>query len=288
MMGSTISNFKSAEPSESVGGTSEFDYTMSFVNFSIPNDLLIDILSYVPANDLIKNCRLVCKDWKSIIDGHSVWKLKCKREKKNIPSVTLQNIPIHYYEKIYFHNPYGRNLIQNPCGEEALSKWMITLNRGDGFAIENPPAGADPVPQQVGSQSCFATTYYPCMKYQLIDLLAIGICEEILQAETTKIEIGEWFSARFDCASEYHLYVALLDENFDELAGRFQEYIVDDFNHEFIEEQWIGKEWHSINHIFKNVGRARYVYFRHDGKDRQFWAGHFGSKMTGAFVKVVA
>lgn len=26
------------------------------------------------------------------------------------------------------------------------------------------------------------------------------------------------------------------------------------------------------------------MLFRHGGKDRQFWAGHYGSKMTGASV----
>ncbi|KAF8794543.1 F-box only protein 17 like protein [Argiope bruennichi] len=255
-MGSKISNLISSEPNaeSNTGDSSEFDYTMSFVNFSIPDDLLIDILSYVPAEDLIKNCRLVCKDWKSIVDGHSVWKLKCKREKKCIPSISLRNIPNHYYEKIYIHDPYGKNLIQNPYGEEGLAKWVITRNRGDGFIIENPPAGAEPVPQEVGSQSCFATTYYPCMKHQLIDLLENGISEEILQVETTKIKIGEWFAARFDCASEYHLYVALLNENYHENITSFHDCLVDDFRFKYREEQWVGKEWHSVR---SQLGKQR-------------------------------
>lgn len=86
-------------------------------DFSILDDSLIDILSFVSADDLILNCRLVCKNWQEIIDGHSVWKIKCQREKKNIPCVTLSRIPKHYYRKIFVFNPYGRNLICNPCGE---------------------------------------------------------------------------------------------------------------------------------------------------------------------------
>lgn len=87
------------------------------VDFSIFDDLLVDILSYVSAEDLVNNCRLVCKKWEAVIEGHSVWKIKCQRENKRIPAITFNQIPQHYYRKIYVYNPYGRNLLENPCGE---------------------------------------------------------------------------------------------------------------------------------------------------------------------------
>lgn len=40
-----------------------------------------------------------------------------------------------------------------------------------------------------------------------------------------------------------------------------------------------------MSHEFENYGEdVRYVVFQSMGKDLQFWAGHFGPKMTKASV----
>lgn len=288
-MGAKLSPFQRESISAPDDDLLDISDEMTGLDISIINQSLIDILSFVPAKDLIKNCRLVCKDWKSIIDGHSIWKLKCEREKLYIPPVSFATLPSDYYKKIYFYNPYSRNLVKNPCGEEGLEKWTIARNGGDGFLVENPPNGADVVPSIVGSPCCFATACMPCVKFQIINLLAMGISKEVLQLKTTKIQVGEWFCARFDCASEYKLYVALLDENYREIdEDSFPEnHQIDHFDHYFTEVQWAGKAWHSITHTFENISRARYVFFWHSGKDCQFWAGNYGAKMTGAFVKII-
>ncbi|GFY47028.1 hypothetical protein TNIN_82651 [Trichonephila inaurata madagascariensis] len=288
-MGARLSSSKGVAISTPDIDSLDFTDEIPGLDISIIDQSLIDILSFVPGKNLIKNCRLVCKDWKNIIDGHGIWKLKCERERKYIPHVSLKTLPSDYYKKIYFYNPYCRNLIQNPCGEEDLEKWTLVRNGGDGFHVENPPCGADPVPPEVGSQSCFATACMPCVKFQIINLLAMGVSEEILQLETTKIQVGEWFCARFDCASEYKLFVALLDENYRESdEDCFPENLqIDHFEHFFSEVQWAGRMWHSTTHTFENVGKARYVFFLHSGKDSQLWAGNYGSKMTGAFVKII-
>lgn len=42
-----------------------------------------------------------------------------------------------------------------------------------------------------------------------------------------------------------------------------------------------------MKHEFKNYGRKlRKIHFYHGGRDRQFWSGHYGAKMAGAYVKV--
>ena len=39
--------------------------------------------------------------------------------------------------------------------------------------------------------------------------------------------------------------------------------------------------------MFQQYGRGvRFVVFYHGGVDTQFWAGHYGSKMSGACVKL--
>ncbi|GIY68741.1 hypothetical protein CEXT_741901 [Caerostris extrusa] len=255
---------------------------MSSIDLSKINHLLIEIFSFLPSKDLLRNSRLVCKEWRDIIDGHSVWKLKCERERKNIPAIAFEKIPDHYYRKIYLHDPYGKNLILNPHGELRFDEWTIDADGGDGFSVEDPPGGADPVPQEVGSKSCFATSYYPCIKHQVIDLFDQGVSKEVLQRKSTKIQIGEWHAARFDCASNYHLHVQLFDEAYKES---------EDLNHvcdfQYREPQWTGKEWHLFTRTFENVGNIRYVSFQDSGHDLQFWAGRYGSKMTGAFVKII-
>lgn len=42
-----------------------------------------------------------------------------------------------------------------------------------------------------------------------------------------------------------------------------------------------------VKHEFKNYGRGlRKIEFTHSGRDRRYWAGHYGSKMARACVKV--
>lgn len=42
-----------------------------------------------------------------------------------------------------------------------------------------------------------------------------------------------------------------------------------------------------IEHRFENYGQGlRRISFVHGGRDRPFWAGHYGSKMARATVKV--
>ncbi|XP_035215606.1 F-box only protein 27-like isoform X2 [Stegodyphus dumicola] len=233
----------------------EYSSFESCEEFSIPDDLLVDVLSFVPHQDLIQNCRSVCKQWRDIIDGHGVWKIKCERERKTVPSLKLRNLPVHYYQLIYLFNPYGRNLIRNPCGE--------------------------------GAQYCFATSYYVCSKHQIIDLVAKGIPAVVLDSGCIKIQVGEWYAARFDCASEYKLTVQLVNEQFRDEEVFVDDFTVDSFEFTHREEQWTGKEWNLVTHTFDNVIKTRYVFFEHSGSDCQFWAGHFGSKMTGAFVRII-
>lgn len=89
-----------------------------FSNNLIFEELFIEILSFVSFKDLICNCRLVCKQWKWLIDSQSIWRLKCERENVKIPSCKLLQLPEYYYRNIYIHSTSKmKNLIKNPCGE---------------------------------------------------------------------------------------------------------------------------------------------------------------------------
>uniref|UniRef100_A0A183EAT9 FBA domain-containing protein n=1 Tax=Gongylonema pulchrum TaxID=637853 RepID=A0A183EAT9_9BILA len=52
-------------------------------------------------------------------------------------------------------------------------------------------------------------------------------------------------------------------------------------------EDWTAAEWQKIEHTFNEYPKGiRFVVFNHAGKDDQYWAGHYGSKMTKASVVV--
>ncbi|XP_054707226.1 F-box only protein 6-like [Uloborus diversus] len=248
------------------------------LNFDDHEDLLIVVLSFVSAHDLIRNCRLVSQLWKETIDSNSLWKIKCDRERVCLPTTRLDVIPRNYYRHIYFQGKYGTNLIKNPHGIDSLNNWVLTANNGDGFRVEQPPQGADPVPAEAGGiQSCFATSFGPCIKSQSVDLYENATCKYLLESGIAKIKIGSWYAHRFDCASLYRLHVILQNSKRSE---------IDHFTFQHHEEQWLGKKWDQVTHTFQNVKNARYVFFEEGGNDEQFWAGHYGSKMTGAYINL--
>ena len=51
----------------------------------LPEELIIHILTFVPAKDIILNLRRVCKSWKVIIDSKSLWIAKCHRDNVALP-----------------------------------------------------------------------------------------------------------------------------------------------------------------------------------------------------------
>jgi hypothetical protein len=52
-------------------------------------------------------------------------------------------------------------------------------------------------------------------------------------------------------------------------------------------DQWVGGDWQQVEHRFVDypVG-VRKVVIQNAGKDRQFWAGHYGAKMAKTSVIV--
>ncbi|XP_013395682.1 F-box only protein 6 isoform X2 [Lingula anatina] len=148
---------------------------------------LTGVLSYLPADFLINTCRLVCHQWKDIVDGNTLWRLKCLRERFYVPR--LMGPPPADFKDYYFKNPYNRNLVKNPSGK--------------------------------GYETCWATSYGWCVKHQLIDLLKEGCTGAVLDQIKPDIYISEWTAARRDCGSTYKLHVQLLGEDKQEVLDQF-------------------------------------------------------------------
>lgn len=73
------------------------------------------ILAGLPALDLVLVCRLVCSQWKALVDGGALWLLKCQAEGFAGNDADVEGT--ESWQTLYFLNKKKRNLIKNPNGE---------------------------------------------------------------------------------------------------------------------------------------------------------------------------
>lgn len=80
----------------------------------LPENILLEIFTNVPARRLVLDCRLVCSLWRDLIDLMTLWKRKSLRE-----GFTMEDFaePVSDWKVFYFLCSLRRNLLRNPCGE---------------------------------------------------------------------------------------------------------------------------------------------------------------------------
>lgn len=97
-------------------------------------ELLTLVLSHVPPRALVTRCRAVCRVWRDVVDGPSVWLLQLARDRSAQGRAIYQaaqrcpparrdqaedGLPLCALARYCMRAPLGRNLIFNPCGERA-------------------------------------------------------------------------------------------------------------------------------------------------------------------------
>nr|CAD7261800.1 unnamed protein product [Timema shepardi] len=270
----------SSKPAINMSSDGEIGYFIKGIPF--PEEVLIILLSHVDHKTLL-NCRQVCKLWRELVDG-SVWKEKFRREGRSYHSfraiASSRKLPWYAYYWIFHKDPFGRNLIKNGCGQNKFSHWTIHSNGGNKWDVERTPLGCEPVPSEVGADSCFVTSYQLCSKQQLVDLRVEGVPPQIMDELKPCITVSEWgeYAGRFDCSCVYEMHIKLLNSHRSPLEEYQQQ-----------KSMHAGEnvDWRKISNTFNNYKNGvRYVLFHHGGVDSQFWAGHYGSKMTGARVEL--
>ncbi|KAK0142524.1 F-box only protein 6 [Merluccius polli] len=166
-------------------------------------------------------------------------------------------------------------LITSTFLTEGISGWDILSNMGDGWRVEEVMT---PHPNQGATQN-FVSSYGPCMKAQLVDLRKKGYNNYLMDKVQPHIRISDWYAPRFDCASEYEMRVELLNKKKEAIHIFAPERV--NF------EQWNDQNWHEMTHVFKNYGPGvRYVHFVHGGRDRQYWKGWYGIRVTDSCVEI--
>lgn len=82
---------------------------------ALPETLLVRILAGLPALDLVLVCRLVCSQWKALVDGGALWLLKCQEE--GFAGKDADEEGAESWQSLYFLHKKKRNLVKNPNGE---------------------------------------------------------------------------------------------------------------------------------------------------------------------------
>ncbi|XP_066495118.1 F-box only protein 27 isoform X2 [Tiliqua scincoides] len=248
----------------------------------LPDELLVLILSWVPGRTLVTHCRLVCRRWRDLIDRPTLWKLKWKRDpaKWGILKAALKvagRLPQMEWGRLGILEPFGRNLIKNPCGTERLLHWEVR-HGGEGWTVEE---NRDFV-EGAEAQTCFVSSYQwgaredcGCSYAISVSLLAanknVVIAEFSLQPEP----IPQWNSAKYQQAHLQLVFFSRLWGPPGVLTALLWKYLTI--------KHWLGL----VLHVFQNYGPGvRYVRFVHKGQDTQFWAGHYGARVTNSTVLV--
>lgn len=80
----------------------------------LPENILLEMFTHVPARQLLLRCRPVCSLWRDLIDLVTLWKGKCLRE----GFITEDwDQPVADWKIFYFLRSLRRNLLHNPCAE---------------------------------------------------------------------------------------------------------------------------------------------------------------------------
>ncbi|XP_047384883.1 F-box only protein 27 [Sciurus carolinensis] len=250
----------------------------------LPPELLLVVLSHVPPRTLLSRCRRVCRGWRALVDGQALWLLILARDHgaagrallsfvRNClpPASDARPCPLGRFCE---RRPLGRNLICNPCGQEGLRKWMVQ-HGGDGWVVEENKTTVPGAP----SQTCFVTSFSWCRKKQVLDLEEEGLWPELLDSGRIEICVSDWWGARHDSGCMYRLLVQLLDAD-QTVLDKFSA-VPDPI------EQWNNNICLQVTHVFSNIKMGvRFVSFEHWGQDTQFWAGHYGARVTNSSVIV--
>ncbi|KAB5546387.1 hypothetical protein PHYPO_G00071460 [Pangasianodon hypophthalmus] len=239
----------------------------------LPLTVVEEILLNLPGKQVICVCRLVCNAWKSVVDSTAFWRERCRREGLK-PPITYK-VPKDW-QTFYVLCNKRRNLLKNPNANESFTGWKILENGGDRWIVDNVFAAH---PDDTVTK-CFVTSYGRCIKSQLINLEKEGYSPVFMDQIQPNIVISDWYAPRWDCGSVYEIRVELLNHRKKTIQFFQPEPVT------FL--QWNDQQWNWMTHTFKDYGPGvRFILFKHGGKDTQYWAGHYGIRVTNSSVEIL-
>lgn len=89
----------------------------------LPENILLELFTHIPARQLLLRCRPVCSLWRDLIDLVTLWKRKCLQE----GFITEDwDQPVADWKIFYFLRSLQRNLLHNPCAEGGCREYAST------------------------------------------------------------------------------------------------------------------------------------------------------------------
>jgi len=81
----------------------------------LPVEILQQMLSYVPARDVVLNCSRVCKQWHELVNDVVYWRRRCDAAAVVYPTNTSKHNDdsLLDFRRLYFFRPFCRNLVKN-------------------------------------------------------------------------------------------------------------------------------------------------------------------------------
>ncbi|CAM4681005.1 unnamed protein product [Leuciscus chuanchicus] len=240
----------------------------------VPLAVVEEILLNLPEHQVVRVCRLVCREWKELVDSAAHWRERCRRE--GIQPCDASRPP-EDWRLFYFITKKQRNLLKNPSADDGLQGWENEQN-GDGCWVTE--VNRKLFPNNTVTK-CFSTSHRSCLKQQLIDLTKEGYSGAFMDQQQPHIKISDWYAPLPNYRCEYRICVELLDEKKKPIST-FQPY-------KFFFQQGDNYPWCQMTHVFKDYGPGvRFISFTHGGKDtdRQVWAGCYGIRVTNSSVEI--
>ncbi|XP_031650272.1 F-box only protein 6 isoform X4 [Oncorhynchus kisutch] len=215
----------------------------------LPLEVLEEMLLNVPPQQVVCVCRLVCREWKEVVDSDSLWRERCRREGYQTYVTKLPKD----WRLFYFLCKKRRNLLKNPRADDKFKGWHIMENGGDKWKIES----VDEVPLPDNTvQKYFATSYSTCRKSQLIDLEKEGYRPSFMDDFQPNIIISDWYAPRWDCGSEYEICVELLNRKKKPIKKFSPDTVVF--------QQWNDQKWNQLHlECFSNSLEGVPTYAEH-------------------------
>ncbi|KAI6206118.1 hypothetical protein M3Y94_00870300 [Aphelenchoides besseyi] len=262
------------------------------------DDALVDILLRLPAKEIVRGM-LVDKQWYRVVNTHRFWVQKCIFDGYlDDPNITSQfiKLPLSLLIKCIVKRAFNRNLLDDDftVSPPKLDKrWMKNRMQDHWdnakFAIESPPVflnemrspELDTNPEPF--ESCLVSSFQLSRRRIAINLADYGLDKKALNTLKPTIVVTEFFSNRSDCACVYNFNSAVLNStDFTIIDGQLRGGIKTSERIPQWEPQW----WRKVEHKHTNYKNAQYVHVISEGKDGQFWAGNYGTKIAGTSVVV--
>ncbi|XP_046939588.1 F-box only protein 6 isoform X1 [Lynx rufus] len=290
----------------------------------LPENILLEVFTHVPARQLLLRCRLVCSLWRDLIDLVTLWKRKCLRE----GFITEDgDQPVADWKIFYFLRSLHRNLLRNPCAEDfkvqtswvllaplrPVSAMMPSHSRGYGFLADRfqrrrPLEGGEPPRRPRDRLSRLQSQEVLChifWEYEFTKVPSLGplhwghmpprhrMCLKSQLVDLKAEGYGEELLDTFRPDIVVKDWFAARADCGCTYHIRVQlasaDYIVlASFEPPPVTiDQWNNAKWTEVSYTFSDYPPGvRHILFQHGGKDTQFWAGWYGPRVTNSSIVI--